>query len=70
MAQTFDVFLADWNFYKLKLTGVYLLDFYGGCTHVPLKDYFNAKTVLSQRRLTKEKSTKSLEDNSLVPGKV
>lgn len=30
----------SWRFYMLKITGVYLLDFYGGRTHVPLSEYF------------------------------
>ncbi|KXJ23402.1 Protein CREG2 [Exaiptasia diaphana] len=33
----------DWTFYKLVPTHVHLLDFYGGASHVPLNEYFQAK---------------------------
>ena len=35
--------VSGWDFYKLKLNNVFLLDFFGGATHVPLEDYFEAK---------------------------
>jgi len=33
----------DWQFYKMDLIGICLLDFYGGATHLSVSDYYNAK---------------------------
>jgi len=33
----------EWEFLKLNLTAICLLDYYGGATHLPLEEYFKAQ---------------------------
>ena len=33
----------DWQTLKLEIAHIWLVDFYGGATNVPVKDYFNVK---------------------------
>lgn len=38
-----NIFLPGWQTLKLVITDVWLVDFYGGATMVPVKDYFKAE---------------------------
>jgi len=45
LAGSFNFFFypLGWQTLKLEITHVWLLDFYGPATMVPVKDYFNVK---------------------------